>query len=95
MVKGSENVEEKESMNILSLCRNENLEQQRRKVGSDEGNLGYKEKEVSSEIPPKLGSMGGNPAPSKEDSLRSEFSDMVNRGPIGWKQVKILFHLGH
>ena len=39
MVKGRENVNKKESMNILSLCRYENLEQQKRKDGSDEGNL--------------------------------------------------------
>ena len=45
---------------------------------------------MSSEIPPKFGNMGGNPASSKENSLRSEFSRMLNRGPIGQKEVEIL-----
>ena len=59
IVQDSRDVKEKVSRNSLSSCRDDNVEQQRRKIGPDKRALSYKEKEVTTRISPKPGSMDG------------------------------------
>ena len=86
--------EEKKVEADVNIQKNSNKADKKWMAGSDgrklESELKVKKKDVNSETPPKFGNKGGIPAPSKESSLRLEFSDKLNRRPTGHKEVKIL-----